>query len=124
MATPYVATQNVEWVATDATPGFIVFEVKDAAGADIDVSTGYTFRIRVRPAIQDNRLATALYLEGSANVTITGGNGTITVTWKDNMTQEIPQLLSNYSILMSDDSFTTRSTPAYGQLGINETANY
>lgn len=122
MATPFFQIQNTPITITPGSPGQTTLLTKDATGAAIDVSSGFTLTFLEAAAAADYNSDGPnpdLSSHVSAAFTTTG----VTLSWTSAQANTISHLLgtlhSNVACFLSNDSGTTASTLAISPLTVN-----
>lgn len=112
MTTQATQVQTVSKQLPAGTPGRLVFQANDLAGAAIDVSSGFTAALQYRKSdalISDG--ATAI----SSGFTL-GADGSVTLDLDVAAVNALPRGQSPMRVIISDDSMSTYSIIAKGTI--------
>lgn len=119
MATPPVLTGAQSITITRGTPGSIELPVKNPDGTDLDITTGYTVGILIRPSANENPSAASVAPTG---FTLTPGNGKVTASWGFAMDENFFNAQNSYALVITNDSWATKSVPQAGRISVVQTA--
>lgn len=122
MSTPFMQVQTNSLTINSGSPGSQKFLTKDASGAAINVSSGYTVELfRCTPNNGYNFDFGAIDLSG--HVTPTFDTTGVTLSWTSAQASAISALLqtlaNNFVLTVSNDSGTTQTRLAAANLTIS-----
>lgn len=121
MATPAMSPANVTASITPASAGVIRINTFDAAGAALNVSSGYTLDfVKAVPASDANPLATPVDIASSLSAAFdaTGVNLSFTAAQASAIAAALGTVRSSVGIGLSNDSSTTATLAAVVALTI------
>lgn len=120
MATPILKMQTTSLRSYIGAKGVFSIPAQLADGTAVDMSSGYTFRTRQRPASNANSAAAAV--TDSAAWTLVGGDGEVVVTLGIGNPNDFPTLNTAVFIEASNDAGSTFSALAQSTLTLLPTA--